>query len=222
MHFSALAHTPRAGLQFLPKSRCATMSPTAVAGQGLRKSEEKVAQPSRAARGGSRAARGGFRAVRERLRAVREGFRAVRESFRAAAKGLGQCAKGLGRCAKGSGRRAKGLGRRAKGRGFDAPDEGAFGHFHAVGAGRQPPRKIPVVPAVRRPQPVFCFLKSGFRILRRVKKCVKVRSSAKKVYLCMLVNAPLRILSHSRTPQGHFHSPLTAVKQIWKRTTNEP
>ena len=204
MHFDALLSPctyASGGLQFLPKSRSATMLPTAVAGQGLRRSAKRVAQPSRAAR---------------------ERFRAVRESFRAAAKGLGQCAKGLGLREKGKGRCAKGFGRRAKGRGLYAPDEGAFGHFHAVDAGCQPPCKIPVVPAVQRPQPVFCFLKTGFRILRRVKKCVKVRSSAKKVYLCTLVNAPLRIVSHSRTPQGHFHSPLTAVKQIWKRTTNEP
>ena len=204
MHFDALLSPctyASGGLQFLPKSRSATMLPTAVAGQGLRRSAKRVAQPSRAAR---------------------ERFRAVRESFRAAAKGLGQCAKGLGLREKGKGRCAKGFGRRAKGRGLYAPSEGAFGHFHAVDAGRQPPCKIPVVPAVRRPQPVFRFLKTGFRILCRVKKCVKVRSSAKKVYLCTLVNAPLRIVSHSRTPQGHFHSPLTAVKQIWKRTTNEP
>ena len=173
MHFSALAHTPRA-------ARNACPSP-AVRRCCRRPSQGRVCAE-----------------VRRRLHCR-----------------LGRRAKGKGQC-------AKGFGRRAKGQGFDAPDEGAFGHFHAVGAGCQPPCKIPVVPAVRWPQPVFCFLKTGFRILRRVKKCVKVRSSAKKVYLCTLVNAPLRILSHSRTPQGHFHSPLTAVKQIWKRTTNEP
>lgn len=194
MHFSALAHTPRA-------ARNACPSPA------VRRCRRR---PSR-----GRACAKVRRRLHSRLGRCVEGF--------------GQCAKGFGLRAEGKGRRAEGfgqcgegLGRCAKGQGFDAPSEGAFGHFHAVDAGRQPPRKIPVVPAVRWPQPVFCFLKTGFRILHRVKKCVKVRSSAKKVYLCMLVNAPLRILSHSRTPQGHFHSPLTAVKQIWKRTTNEP
>ena len=187
MHFSALAHTPRAA-----RNACS------------------VPAVRRCCRRPSRG------------RACAKVRRGLHCRLGRCAKGFGRCAKGLGRCAKGFGRREKGSGRRAKGRGFDAPDEGAFGHFHAVDAGCQPPRKIPVVPAVRRPQPVFCFLKTGFRILRRVKKCVKVRSSAKKVYLCMLVNAPLRILLHSRTPQGHFYSPLTAVKQIWKRTTNEP
>ena len=64
MHFDALLSPctyASGGSQFLLKSRCATMSPTAVAGQGLRKSEQKVALPSRAARGG-------FRAARERKR----------------------------------------------------------------------------------------------------------------------------------------------------------
>lgn len=187
MHFSALAHTPRAARSSCPSPAVHPCCRRPLQGRVCAK-------------------------VRRGLYS-RPGRRA---------KGSGLRAKGKGRCAEGFGRRAKGLGRRAKGQGFDAPDEGAFGYFHAVGAGCQPPCKIPVVPAVRRPQPVFCFLKTGFRILRRVKKCVKVRSSAKKVYLCTLVNAPLRILSHSRTPQGHFHSPLTAVKQIWKRTTNEP
>lgn len=187
MHFSALAHTPRAARSSCP-------SPA------VRRCRRRPSQGRDSVK------------VRRRLHS-RLGWRA---------KGKGRCAEGLGQCAKGSGQCAKGFGRRAKGQSFDAPSEGAFGHFHAVDAGCQPPRKIPVVPAVRWPQPVFCFLKTGFRILRRVKKCVKVRSSAKKVYLCTLVNTPLRILSHSRTPQGHFHSPLTAVKQIWKRTTNEP
>ena len=194
MHFSALAPTPRA----------ACNSCTSPAVRRCRR------RPSR----GRACAK-----VRRRLH-CRLGLR-TKGSGRCA-EGFGQCAKGKGLRAKGSGQCAEGFGRCAKGQGFDAPDEGAFGHFHAVDAGCQPPCKIPVVPAVRRPQPVFRFLKTGFRILRRVKKCVKVRSSAKKVYLCTLVNAPLRILSHSRTPQGHFHSPLTAVKQIWKRTTNEP
>lgn len=201
MHFSALAHTPRAARSSCPSPavrRCCR-------------------RPSR-----GRACAKVRRGLHSRLGQCAKGFGQCAKGKGRRAECSGRRAEGLGRCAKGSGRRAKGLGRRAKGRGFDAPDEGAFGHFHAVGAGRQPPRKIPVVPAVRRPQPVFRFLKTGFRILRRVKKCVKVRSSAKKVYLCTLVNAPLRILSHSRTPQGHFHSPLTAVKQIWKRTTNEP
>lgn len=177
MHFSALAHTPRAARSSCPRPavrRCRRWS-----------SRGRVCAEVR-------------RGLHSRL-----GLRA--EGFGLRAKGLGLHAKGKGQC-------AKGFGQCAKGRGFDAPDEGAFGYFHAVDAGCQPPRKIPVVPAVRRPQPVFRFLKTGFRILRRVKKCVKVRSSAKKVYLCTLVNAPLRILSHSRTPQGRFHSPLTAVK----------
>ena len=208
MHFSALAHTPRAARNYCPSPavrRCRRrLSRGRVCAKVRRRLHSCLGQ---CAKGSGRCAKGfgrrggGFRAVRERT---------------------GRRAKGSGLRAKGKGRRAKGSGQCAKGQGFDAPDEGAFGHFHAVDAGCQPPCKIPVVPAVRRPQPVFCFLKTGFRILRRVKKCVKVRSSAKKVYLCTLVNAPLRILSHSRTPQGHFHSPLTAVKQIWKRTTNEP
>ena len=74
MHFDALLSPctyASGGLQFLPKSCCATMSPTAVAGQGLRKSEKKIALPSRAAHERFRAVRGGFRAVRERKRAVR-------------------------------------------------------------------------------------------------------------------------------------------------------
>lgn len=201
MHFSALAHTPRAARNFCPSpavNPCCRWS-----SQGRACAEVR-------------------RRLHSRLGLRTKGSGRCAEGFGQCAKGKGQCAKGKGRRAKRKGRRAKGLGLHAKGRGFDVPDEGAFGHFHAVDAGCQPPCKIPVVPAVRRPQPVFRFLKTGFRILRRVKKCVKVRSSAKKVYLCTLVNAPLRILSHSRTPQGHFHSPLTAVKQIWKRTTNEP
>ena len=201
MHFSALAHTPRAARNSCPSPavrRCCR-----------RPSQGRVCAEVR-------------RRLHCRLGRREKGFGRCAKVSGLRAKGKGRRAEGFGRRAKGFGRRAKGLGRRVKGQSFDAPSEGAFGHFHAVDAGRRPPRKIPVVPAVRRPQPVFCFLKTGFRILRRVKKCVKVRSSAKKVYLCTLVNAPLRILSHSRTPQGHFHSPLTAVKQIWKRTTNEP
>ena len=65
--------------------------------------------------------------------------------------GQGGGAEGFGWRAKGKGRRAKGTGQCAKGQSFDAPDEGAFGHFHAVDAGCQPPCEIPVVPAVRRP-----------------------------------------------------------------------
>ena len=201
MYFSALAHTPRAACNSCP-------SPA------VRRCCRRPSQGRACAE------------VRRRLHSCfgrcEKGFGRREKGKGLHAEGSGRRAEGSGQCAKGKGRCAKGSGRCAKGRGFDAPSEGAFGHFHAVGAGRQPPRKIPVVPAVRQLQPVFCFLKTGFRILRRVKKCVKVRSSAKKVYLCTLVNAPLRILSHSRTPQGHFHSPLTAVKQIWKRTTNEP
>ena len=194
MHFSALAHTPRAARNACPVP---ALHPCR-----RRPSRGRVCAKVR-------------RGLHCRLGQCAKGSGRCAKDFGRRAEGFGQCAKGFGLCAEGSGRRAKG-------QGFDAPDEGSFRHFHAVDAGCQPPCEIPVVPAVRRPQPVFCFLKTGFRILRRVKKCVKVRSSAKKVYLCTLVNAPLRILSHSRTPQGHFHSPLTAVKQIWKRTTNEP
>ena len=96
MHFDALLSPctyASGGPQFLPKSRSATMSPMAVAGQGLRKSEKRVAQPSRAVREGFRAAcerkraacKGAQaacerkRAARERKRAACGGFRAVRE-----------------------------------------------------------------------------------------------------------------------------------------------
>ena len=82
MHFDALLSPctyASGGPQCLPKSRSATMSPTAVAGLGLRRSAKKVAQPSRAVRGGFRAARERFRAVRERTRATCKGFRAVCE-----------------------------------------------------------------------------------------------------------------------------------------------
>ena len=89
MHFDALLSPctyASGGPQCLPKSRCASMLPTAVVGQGLRKSEKRVAQLSRTVRGGFRtvrerfrAAREGFRVARERKRAVRGGFRAVRE-----------------------------------------------------------------------------------------------------------------------------------------------
>ena len=75
MHFDALLSPctyASGGLQFLPSSRCASMSPTVVVGQGLRRSAKKVAQPSRAARGGFRAACKGFRAARGGFRAVRE------------------------------------------------------------------------------------------------------------------------------------------------------
>lgn len=208
MHFSALAHTPRAARSSCPSPAVRRCRRWLSQGRACAKVRRGLhSRLGQCAKGFGRRAKG-------------KGRRAKGSGRRA--KGSGQCAKDFGRREKGKGRRAEGFGRRAKGQSFDAPSEGAFGHFHAVDAGCQPPCKIPVVPAVQRPQPVFCFLKTGFRILRRVKKCVKVRSSAKKVYLCTLVNAPLRILSHSRTPQGHFHSPLTAVKQIWKRTTNEP
>ena len=215
MHFSAPAHTPRAGCNSCPSPALHPCCRRPSQGRAC----AKVRRGLHSCLG--RCAKG-FGQCGEGLGRHAEGFGRRAKGSGRRAKGLRRRAKGLGLRAKGKGLRAKGKGRCAKGQGFDAPDEGAFGYFHAVGAGCQPPCKIPVVPAVRRPQPVFCFLKTGFRILRRVKKCVKVRCSAKKVYLCMLVNAPLRILSHSRTPQGHFHSPLTAVKQIWKRTTNEP
>ena len=99
MHFDALLSPctyASGGPQFLPKSRGATMSPMVVIGQGLRKSEKRVAQLSRAAcerfravRERKRAARGVFRAACGGAWAAREGDWAVRERFRAACERTG-------------------------------------------------------------------------------------------------------------------------------------
>ncbi len=105
MHFDALLSPctyASGGPQFLPKSRCASMLLTAVAGQGLRKSEKKVAQPSRAARGGFRAARERFRAARERKRAACKGTQAACERKRAACGGAWAVRKGFRAAREGS------------------------------------------------------------------------------------------------------------------------